>query len=193
MLLVAVLAALALLAWFAAATRTRLAVAATAAGLAAAVAALAGVLNAVQPVELVSVPLAFALLGIGTLQLGREERARSWPWLGPGILALLVPSLLAIDGAGEPLWRAIALGAVAALVFVLALQRRLQAPFVLGGTVLLTHLLVQSWPLLEQVGRAVEWWIWLGLAGIVVVLLAARYERRVQNVRAVARRIADLR
>jgi len=192
-LLVAVLAALALLAWFAAATRTRLAVAATAAGLAAAVAALAGVLEAVRPVELVSVPLALALLGIGTLQLGREERARSWPWLGPGILALLVPSLLAIDGAGEPLWRAIALGVVAALVFVLALQRRLQAPFVLGGAVLLTHLLVQSWPLLEQVGRAVEWWIWLGLAGIVVVLLAARYERRVQNVRAVARRIADLR
>ena len=36
-------------------------------------------------------------------------------------------------------------------------------------------------------------WIWLGLAGIIVVLLAARYERRVQNVRAVARRIADLR
>jgi hypothetical protein len=192
-LIVAVLAALALLSWFAAATRTRLAVAATAAGLAAAVAALAGVLDAVQPVELVSVPLALALLGIGTLQLGREERARSWPWLGPGILALLVPSLLAIDGAAEPLWRAIALGVVAALVFVLALQRRLQAPFVLGGAVLLTHLLVQSWPLLERVGRAVEWWIWLGLAGIVVVLLAARYERRVQNVRTVARRIADLR
>ena len=166
---------------------------ALAGALAAAVAALAGVLDAVQSVELVSVPLALALLGIGTLQLGREESARSWPWLGPGILALLVPSLLAIDGAGEPLWRAIALGVVAALVFVLALQRRLQAPFVLGGAVLLTHLLVQSWPLLEQVGRAVEWWIWLGLAGIVVVLLAARYERRVQNVRAVARRIADLR
>ncbi|WP_179872211.1 SCO7613 C-terminal domain-containing membrane protein [Microcella indica] len=192
-LLVAVLAALALLAWFAAATPARHAVAATAAGLAAAVAGLAGVLDAVHPVELVSAPLALGLLGIGTLQLGREERARSWPWLGPGILVLLVPSLLAIDGAGEPLWRAIALGVVAALVFVLALQRRLQALFVLGGAVLLTHLLVQSWPLLEQVGRAVEWWIWLGLAGIVVVLLAARYERRVQNVRTVARRIADLR
>ena len=192
-LLVAVLAALALLAWFAAEGSARLPVAATGGGVAAAVAGLAGALEAVRPVELVSVPLALALLGIGTLQLGREERARSWPWLAPGILVLLVPSLLAIDGAGQPLWRAVALGVVAALVFVLALLRRLQAPFVLGGAVLLVHLLVQSWPLLEQVGRAVEWWIWLGLAGIAVVLLAARYERRVQNVRTVARRIADLR
>ncbi|MER3388971.1 MAG: hypothetical protein RJQ01_02965 [Microcella sp.] len=192
-LLVALLAALALLAWFAPPSTARVAVTATAAGLAAAVAGLAGVLGAVQPVELVSVPLALALLGIGALQLGREASARSWPWLGPGILALLVPSLLAVDGAGEPLWRTIALGAVAVLVFVLALQQRLQAPFVIGGAVLLVHLLVQSWPLLERVGRAVEWWIWLGLAGIVVVLLAARYERRVQNVRSIARRIADLR
>jgi hypothetical protein len=191
--LVALLAALALVSWFAEHSRARTAVAATGAGLAAAVAGVAGLLAVVDPVELVSVPLALGLLGLGTLQLGRQASARSWPWLGPGILALLVPSLLAIDGAGEPLWRAIALGIAAAAVFVAALQRRMQAPFVLGGAVLLTHLLVQTWPLLTQVGRAVEWWIWLGLAGVLVVVIAARYERRVQNVRELTRRIADLR
>ena len=74
-----------------------------------------------------------------------------------------------------------------------ALSRKLQAPFVLSGIVLLVHLLVQSWPLLNVVGRAVEWWIWPGLLGLLVVILAARFERRVQNVRTMAARIRDLR
>jgi len=192
-LLVTSLVGLALLAWFTAPGRARMVVTVTSAGLAALTAGTLGLLDAVQPVELVSVPLAVGLLGIGTLQLASHDRARSWPWLGPGILALLVPPLLAIDAAGEPLWRAVALGIVALIVFLIGLQRRLQAPFVIAGTVLLIHLLVQSWPLLEQVGRALEWWIWLGLAGVLVVVIAARYERRAQNVRDLARRIADLR
>ncbi len=104
-----------------------------------------------------------------------------------------MPSLLAIDATGEPLWRAVALGVVAAAVFVLALRMKLQAPFVIGGVVLLVHLLVQSWPLLELVGDAVEWWVWLGLAGVAVIALGARYERRLQNVRTVAVRISQLR
>lgn len=149
--------------------------------------------GAVPEVETVSAPIALAALAVGALRLARTPSARSWPWLAPGLVLLLAPSLLAIDGAGEPLWRAVAIGAVAAIVFAVGLWQRLQAPFVLGGTALLIHLLVQSWPLLEQVGRAVEWWLWLGLAGVIVVALAARYERRLQNARDLARRISDLR
>lgn len=152
-----------------------------------------GLVGAVDPVELVSVPLALALLAIGTLHLDTVPAARSWPWLGPGFVALLVPSLLAIDGAGEPLWRAVALGVAGASVFVGALWRRLQAPFVIGGSVLLVHLLVQSWPLLDLVGRSVEWWLWLGLAGVLIIAIAARFERRLQNVRDTAARISQLR
>lgn len=162
-------------------------------GVAALCAAALALSSAVDPVELVSVPLALALLAIGTLHLGAEPTARSWLWLAPGFVALLVPSLLAIDGAAEPLWRAVALGVSALCVFVGGLWRRLQAPFVIGATVLLIHLLVQAWPLLQQVGSAVEWWLWLGLAGVLVVVLAARYERRLHNVRNVATRIAQLR
>lgn len=149
--------------------------------------------GAVPEVETVSASIALAAVAVGALRLARTPSARSWPWLAPGLVLLLAPSLLAIDGAGEPLWRAVAIGVVAASVFAVGLWLRLQAPFVLGGTALLIHLLVQSWPLLEQVGRAVEWWLWLGLAGVIVVALAARYERRLQNARDIARRISDLR
>jgi hypothetical protein len=141
----------------------------------------------------VSVPLAIALLAIGTLHLATVDKARSWLWLAPGLVALLAPSLLAIDAVGEPLWRAVAIGVVAAAVFVMGLVRRLQAPFVLGGIALLIHLLVQSWPLLTLVGESVEWWLWLGLAGIIIIVIAARFERRMQNARDLATRISQLR
>lgn len=165
----------------------------TALGVAALCAGALGLVGAVDPVELVSLPLALALLAIGTLHLDAEPAARSWLWLAPGFVALFAPSLVAIDGAAEPLWRSVALGVAAAVVFVGGLWRRLQAPFVIGGTVLLVHLFVQAWPLLRQVGSALEWWLWLGLAGVLVVIIAARYERRLQNVRNVASHIAQLR
>jgi hypothetical protein len=166
---------------------------ASAIGVAALSAGSLGLSGAVDVVEIVSLPLALALLAIGTLHLDAEPTARSWLWLAPGFVALLVPSLLAIDAAGEPLWRSVALGVAAASVFVGGVWRRLQAPFVIGGTVLLIHLLVQTWPLLQQVGRAVEWWLWWGIAGVIIVVLAARYERRLHDIRAVATRIGQLR
>lgn len=162
-------------------------------GSAAIAAVMLGQQGAVATVELVSVPVAIAALAVGALALAERPAARSWLWLAPGIVLLLGPSLLAIDGAGEPQWRAVVVGLAAAAVFVVGLLRRLQAPFVLGGAALLVHLFVQSWPLLEQVGRTVEWWLWLGLAGVLIVAVAARYERRLQNARDLARRISELR
>lgn len=192
-LVVIVLSALAVAVRVLAEGRLRDAATAAAIGVAALCAGVLGLTGAINPIELVSLPLALALLAIGTVHLDAEPAARSWPWLGPGFVVLMAPSLMAIDGAGEPLWRAVALGATAASVFIGGLWRRLQAPFVLGGSALLIHLVVQSWPLLDLVGRSVEWWLWLGLGGVLIIVLAARYERRLQNVREAASRIAELR
>lgn len=192
-LVVVVLVAVALGSWVAAPSRLRDGVTAAAAGLGALAAGALGLAGAAEPVELLSLPLALGLLAIGTIALERDDRARSRRWLAPGFLALLVPSLIAVTTDDDPVWRVVALGVMATAVFVGGVVRRLQAPLVIGGTVLLVHLLVQSWPLLEQVGHAVEWWLWLGLAGVIVVALATRYERRLQNARELARRIAELR
>lgn len=191
-LLVIVLAVVAVGAWLAPDGRAREAVSAGAAGLGAIAAGVLGASGAVDPVELVSVPVALALLAIGALGLERDERARSAVWLTPGLIVLLVPSLVAVEE-DPALWRVVALGLVATAVAVGGAIRRLQAPLLIGTIVLLIHLLVQSWPLLEDIGRSVEWWLWLGLAGIVVVAIAARYERRLQNARDLVRRIRDLR
>ena len=71
--------------------------------------------------------------------------------------------------------------------------RRLQAPLLLGGGVLLAHAIVQLWPWITQLYEAVWWWLWLGVAGVLLVALAATYERQLRLARGVARTIAGLR
>ena len=48
--------------------------------------------------------------------------------------------------------------------------RRLQAPLLLGGGVLLAHAIVQLWPWITQLYEAVWWWLWLGVAGVLLVV-----------------------
>ncbi|QYF72987.1 SCO7613 C-terminal domain-containing membrane protein [Cryobacterium sp. PAMC25264] len=153
----------------------------------------AGVARGVpDPVELVSVPLAVALVVSGWLHLGRSPASRSWGALAPGLLLLLVPSLL-LDLTASPLWRVVGLGIVATAVLLLGVRRKLQAPFVLGSVVLLVHALAQLWPWIALAYTAVYWWLWLGIGGVLLIALAARYEQRIQNLKAVALRVSALR
>ena len=85
------------------------------------------------------------------------------------------------------------LGRVAIAVLLLGTARRLQAPFVLGATVLLVHALAQLWPWIALLYVSVQWWLWLGIGGVLLIVLAARYEQRIQNLKTVALRISALR
>ncbi|WP_308464885.1 SCO7613 C-terminal domain-containing membrane protein [Rathayibacter soli] len=144
------------------------------------------------PIEIVTVPVAIALLLSGAIQLDRVPTARSWPWLGPGVAVLLVPSLV-IGFTDDALWRLVALGVVAIAVFVAGLVLKLQAPFLLGGVVVLVHALVQLWPWIADAYAATQWWMWLGAGGIILIVLAARYEQRIRNIRSVVLKISALR
>jgi hypothetical protein len=158
-----------------------------------AVIAATGVLtNAADPIELATAPLAFGLIGCGVVALLRDRAARSWPNLGPGIVVLLAPALLA-DFGGTELWRVITLGVLAVVIVVGAAVFRLQAPLVVGGVVLIAHALAQSWPWIQGLYSAVPWWIWLGVGGVVLIAVAARYEHRVRNLKSFVGSITALR
>ncbi|MBG6056624.1 hypothetical protein RCH16_001298 [Cryobacterium sp. MP_M5] len=158
-----------------------------------AVAVLAGFAHAApDTIEIVSVPLAVALLTTGWLHLEATPAARSWSWFAPGLLVLLVPSLL-LDVTESPLWRVVGLGVVATVVIVVGAVRRLQAPFVIGAVVLLVHAIAQLWPWISLAYGAVPWWLWLGIGGTVLIVLAARYEQRIGNLKAIALGISALR
>jgi hypothetical protein len=145
-----------------------------------------------DPIELATVPVAIGLLVSGGVRLATAATARSWPWLGPGLAVLLIPSPL-LDIADSPLWRVTGLGVVSIAVLVAGLIWRLQAPFVLGCVVVVVHAIAQLWPWIAAAYNAVPWWLWLGVGGVLLIVLAARYERRIRDVKAIVMRVSALR
>jgi hypothetical protein len=160
---------------------------------AAVIAACAGLASgAIDHVETVAVPIAAALLITGARRLTSTPGARSWPTLGAGLATLLLPSLVAtLDD--RPVWRLVAIGVVAIAVLVVGLRRGLQAPFVLGAVVALAHGIATFAPQIRAVYELTELWVWAGLGGILIIVLAARYERSLGTAKRVVRGIAGLR
>lgn len=155
----------------------------------------------VRPVELVTVPPAIGLILLGARAMRRSGSVRSWPALGPGLALLTLPSLvydftdpsLVVIGAPSTLWRVVALGVIAVAMVVVGALYRLQAPLALGSVVLLTHAVAQLWPWISNLYTAVPWWLWLGVGGALLIYLAARYERRLRDLRAAFTAVTSLR
>jgi hypothetical protein len=153
----------------------------------------AGVVVAgLEPLEVVTLPVALALIATGMIHLERTPSARSWSTLGPGTAALLVPSLLA-TAVEQPVWRLVALGVVAILVMIMGVVRRLQAPFVIGAVVTLVHVLATFSEQIRAVYESAHWLLWAAIGGALLIVLAARYEQRVQNLRSIVLRVTALR
>lgn len=148
--------------------------------------------GAIDPFDVVTAPLGVALLGAGAFRMRHSPALGSWPALGPGLAVLLVPPLIA-DFADPELWRIVALGVVTVVAVVVGAARRLQAPLLFGGAVLLVHAISQLWPWITWLYEAVWWWLWLGIAGVILVALAATYERQLRLARRVVHTIAELR
>lgn len=146
----------------------------------------------VDPFDLVTASVGVALIGAGWFRMRRSPEVGSWPTLGLGLAVLLIPPLIA-DFTDPELWRNVTLGIVAAFVVLVGAIRRLQAPLLLGGGVLLVHAIVQLWPWITALYEAVWWWLWLGIAGVLFVVLAATYERQLRLARGTIRSIASLR
>ncbi|KAB1907992.1 hypothetical protein F8279_08545 [Micromonospora sp. AMSO1212t] len=125
--------------------------------------------------EAYTLPAAALALGAGVLALRRRPGLTSWLALGPGLGAALLPSLVSVLVLGEPQpWRRLALGAAAVAVVFAGSARRWQAPVVLGAATLVPlalHELGRGWDLLPR-------WIFLALGGLLLIGLAATYERR---------------
>ena len=146
----------------------------------------------VDPFDIVTASVGVAFIGWGALSMRRSPALGSWPALGVGLAVLLVPPLIA-DFTDPELWRNVALGLVSAAAVLIGAMGRLQAPLVFGGAVLLVHAIAQLWPVITWLYEAVWWWLWLGIAGVIFVVLAATYERQLRLARGTIGRIAALR
>lgn len=121
--------------------------------------------------------------------LGRD---RSWVLLGPGLLALLGPSVLATYT--DPLtWRAVLVVVVALAAVLLGSRRRLAAPFHVGVAVLPAEVLVVFLTQLGTQISAVPWMLTLAAAGGVLLIIATLDERRTEGYGGAAAYLRDLR
>ena len=162
----------------------------------AAIAAGAGLVSgAFDEIEFATVPLALALASGGLLHLSRVASARSWPHLGPALLVLLVPSLLAaIDD--RPIWRVAAIAVVGIGLIVGGLAARLQAPFIIGALVTIVHTVTTFSPQLRELYEVNSWLVWIvigTIGGTLLIVMAARFEKSLNSARSTLRRVSELR
>ncbi|WP_431277816.1 SCO7613 C-terminal domain-containing membrane protein [Leifsonia poae] len=165
-------------------------------------------------VEAFSLPLGLALLACGVLGFtaaagvpsddtaadAAHRTATTWPlgfrgsWqtLAPGMIVLLLPSVLAT--ATDPLtWRAVLVIAVALAAILVGSSRKLAALFILGLVVLpIENVIVFVVQIGHSIG-ALPWWITLATAGAVLLVLAVSSERKTSGVRSTAALLRDLR
>ncbi|GAA3548499.1 hypothetical protein AFL01nite_23610 [Aeromicrobium flavum] len=142
----------------------------------------------VGTVEAYTAPFAVALLAAGAWRLHADPASRTWTALTPGLTLGLLPSLpQAID---EPTGlRALLLALVAAVVLLTGVVLRWGAPVVAGAAVLLVLVLVNVGP----TAFALQRWILIAIAGVVLLVVGTTWEKRVAEGRALVARIAALR
>ncbi|WP_086561750.1 SCO7613 C-terminal domain-containing membrane protein [Streptomyces africanus] len=134
--------------------------------------------------EAYTLPVTVPALLVGALRRRRDPRASSWTAYGPGLAATLLPSLVAAWG--DPHWtRPLLLGTAALLVTLLGARHHVQAPLVLGGSVLALVTLHELAPYVVQVTGALPRWAPPALAGLLLLALGATYEQRIRDVRRV--------
>ncbi|MFC8436110.1 SCO7613 C-terminal domain-containing membrane protein, partial [Streptomyces sp. NPDC057253] len=132
--------------------------------------------------EAYTLPVTIPALLVGHLRRRRAPETSSWTAYGPGLAATLLPSL--VMAWGDPDWtRPLLLGLAALSLTLLGGGYSLQAPLVLGGSVLTLDALHELAPYIVQMTDALPRWVPPALAGLMLLALGATYERRIRDVR----------
>ncbi|MFD9545335.1 SCO7613 C-terminal domain-containing membrane protein [Streptomyces sp. NPDC060022] len=150
------------------------------------------VASEVSDPEAYTLPVSVIAFAVGYLRRRTDPAASSWVAYGPALSMTMVPSL--VVAWVDPYWLRPLLLGVAALVVTLAGARfRLQAPLVLGGSVLALVGLHELAPHVVQVFDALPRWAPPALAGLLLLALGATYEQRLRDARRVRESLGRMR
>lgn len=159
------------------------------------VAALAGTVGAsvlmaeagVETVEAYTVTAAALLASAGIWWLAEDRRVRTFTALWPAVSIGLVPSILVLAADPSDTLRTVSLIVVAGALAGTGLATRWLAPMLAGAVTAIAVALIQLASLVGQLPR----WVAFAAVGVLLVALAASYERQRQRLRALSARLAD--
>ncbi|WP_150245403.1 SCO7613 C-terminal domain-containing membrane protein [Nocardiopsis quinghaiensis] len=144
--------------------------------------------------EAYTVPPALAALAIGW-EWSRKAAGTpsSWSAYGGGLTLLLLPTVVLVFLEGGMVWRVPAVLVLGLAVVVWGLRRRLQAALVLGGVVLVATSLRAFGPPLWDLTRLVPNWLPFAVAGVLLLVIGARYEASLERLRRLGRLVMGMR
>jgi hypothetical protein len=132
----------------------------------------------VTTVEWYTMPTAVALCAVGVWQVQTRPHGSTVINLSPGLVLLLLPSLIATLPDPTSL-RALLLGIGAFAILLAGAYLRWAAPLVVASATLLALAVVNLAPYANAVPR----WVLFGLAGALLLYLGVTWERRLRNAR----------
>ncbi|MCX5379387.1 SCO7613 C-terminal domain-containing membrane protein [Streptomyces sp. NBC_00091] len=148
--------------------------------------------SGVAAAEAYTLPVSVLALAVGLLRRRREPVVSSWAAYGPGLGASLLPSLVAVWS--DPYWpRPLLLGGAALVVTLAGAHRRLQAPLLLGGATLAAVAVHELAPYVVQVVGVLPRWLPPALAGLLLLVVGATYEKRLRDARRLREALGRLR
>ncbi|MFE1401280.1 SCO7613 C-terminal domain-containing membrane protein [Nocardiopsis dassonvillei] len=144
--------------------------------------------------EAYTVPPALAALAVGWEWSRRAaEPPSSWAAHGGGLALLFLPTVVLVLTEDGMVWRVPAVLVLGLTVTVWGLRRRLQAALVTGGLVLVATSLRAFGPPLWDLTRLVPNWVPFAVAGVLLLVIGARYEANLERVRRLGRLVAEMR
>jgi hypothetical protein len=144
--------------------------------------------------EAYTVPPALAALAVGWEWSRRAaEPPSSWAAHGGGLALLFLPTVVLVLAEDGMVWRVSAVLVLGLAVTVWGLRRRLQAALVTGGLVLVATSLRAFGPPLWDLTRLVPNWVPFAVAGVLLLVIGARYEANLERVRRLGRLVAGMR
>ncbi|MBB4933054.1 hypothetical protein F4561_003874 [Lipingzhangella halophila] len=123
----------------------------------------------------------------------RAGPPRSWLAYGPGLALAMLPTLAMVlfaDGGGPLRPALLAVTALAAIL--LGGWRRLQAPLFVGAAVLLVVGIHGSGGYLADLVLRIDRWVPVAVIGLVLLVIGARFERTLRDVRRLGRAIREM-
>jgi len=124
----------------------------------------------------------------------RSGPAASWPTLLPGLALLFAPGIICtLAGFGGGAARPMLVVGVAAVVTVVGVRLRIQAPALVGAAALAVEALALLAPWMRAAGRTVPLWAWAAAIGLALLVLGGSYERRLAQMRSFRTRITQMR